>query len=228
MSTQMKLRGTTLRPEVAAQRVDRVLGPLLRFERLDAQALQQMPGVLVGQLQPALCGPPPGYQPIGVGQKLAQRIPFVRRRTGRPAGGLGLRRARSSEPGTRSAPRCPLPPPRPRESGVPAPPHGRREPGSARPRHRLRPGRSRSTSASPVPITSTLAGSSSRSSQRSASRISRARSKSSRSLASSMASRTRTRTSWVRPSRKSTTSVTMRWYRGMSCQPMQGARQRPM
>ena len=130
--------------EVAAEGVDRILGPLLGLERLDPQALEQVARVLVGQLEPAVRGAPLRHGPVGVGQQLAERVPVGGREREHHPARPGLDRARSSAPGTRSAPRRPAPPRRPRGTGAPGPPPGRRAPGSARRPRRRRPGRSRS------------------------------------------------------------------------------------
>ena len=65
--------------QVAAEGVDRVFRPLLRFERFDAETLEEVPRVLVGQLEPARGGSPLGNRPVGPGQQLSQRVPLGRR-----------------------------------------------------------------------------------------------------------------------------------------------------
>ena len=72
--------GNDAQAEVASQGVDRVLGPLLGFERFDPEALEQVAGVLVGQLQPARAVPRCGTGHSVPGHQFAQRVPSVRRK----------------------------------------------------------------------------------------------------------------------------------------------------
>ena len=62
--------------EIAAERIHRVFGSLLGFERLDPETLEQVSRVLIGKLEPARRGSTLGNVPIRLRQELSQRIPL--------------------------------------------------------------------------------------------------------------------------------------------------------
>ena len=161
-----------LQAQVAAQRIDRVLRPLLGLEGLDPQALQQVTRVLLRQHHPAVHDAALRQRPVGGRFQFGQQVELRRRERQHHRASPAPRRAGSTAPGTRSGSsasstpstfsrnRCSRPttlPSRTRSSTATASSPSRANP---------------ITSASPLPRISTADVSSSFSSQRSASRCS--------------------------------------------------------
>ncbi len=73
----MKVRGTTVEAEFAPQGVDRILGALIGLEALQPEALEQVAGVLVGQVAPAAAVPRTRHGESGLRQQLLEGRHFT-------------------------------------------------------------------------------------------------------------------------------------------------------